>query len=575
MRVNKRRWPLMTLPVLLLSGWLWIAGTYSPGRDLAAVCIATGITFLLKVLWAGCLQRRAAYAGGIYQPKREWVTPSIAWTWVFICWVTLSSFDAFFERQSIPLRGNLLSPKGMSPQLRSLRVGVSLSGGGYRAALLHSGVLLELSAQGIPVTNLSTVSGGSIIGSFLSIGGDPEDFVEAVKQGRFRFKRELLSALNLPRWILPFGSYTRRDVQAGLVRRVLLSMQQPPTSGKPQAPLIMLAMTDLSRAISIGVTSDGFMTVGPTTSRYFRDEQAISLNGIGDMASMVAISGAFPGVFPAKRASMRFTVVSESLSRSNNIREIELLLSDGGVRDNLGLRLLEVTNEHARGTSPTSISWDGFSPGPQWAMDVIIISDGGKSLDAEKPVPGFISETIRSIDVASLETGILRPIELSSKLPKISLSLASSVAPGPDAALVGIPNLQSYTARYFYFNPLEFSPGKLERIVQLVPDQTRAQMALANFGQVRGPINMSLVNQHCVTREPDYEATSECRWWQLVNVVGEDIEQTISVFKGTSTLQDNFDPDDADAIVRLGRYFTLLKWNEIDDAVMQTSACKK
>ena len=64
-------------------------------------------------------------------------------------------------------------------------------------ALRQSAVLQELAALGIPVTNIASASGGSIIGVFVAHDGDPADFVEAVKNGRFRFKRELLSAFTL------------------------------------------------------------------------------------------------------------------------------------------------------------------------------------------------------------------------------------------------------------------------------------------------------------------------------------------------------------------------------------------
>lgn len=137
------------------------------------------------------------------------------------CWIVLSGLDVVFEARHLPLRGNIAAPSAMRPEHAGLRVAVALSGGGYRAALVHAGVLDELSRLGVPVTNLSSVSGGSIIAAFVSRGGDPEDFVGAVREGRFRFKRELFSAVHVFRWANPLDRYSRRDVQAaGMVRRV-------------------------------------------------------------------------------------------------------------------------------------------------------------------------------------------------------------------------------------------------------------------------------------------------------------------------------------------------------------------
>ena len=53
-------------------------------------------------------------------------------------------------------------------------VAVALSGGGYRAAAIHAGVLRALDKLGVPIHYLSTVSGGSIIGGFYSLGYAPE-----------------------------------------------------------------------------------------------------------------------------------------------------------------------------------------------------------------------------------------------------------------------------------------------------------------------------------------------------------------------------------------------------------------
>ena len=51
---------------------------------------------------------------------------------------------------------------------RDGKLGLALSGGGFRAALFHVGVLAQLAEQDLLrfVSVISTVSGGSIIGAF-------------------------------------------------------------------------------------------------------------------------------------------------------------------------------------------------------------------------------------------------------------------------------------------------------------------------------------------------------------------------------------------------------------------------
>jgi hypothetical protein len=52
---------------------------------------------------------------------------------------------------------------------------ITLSGGGYRAALTHAGLLWMLDQARVPIHMLSTVSGGSIIGTAYAAGWSPED----------------------------------------------------------------------------------------------------------------------------------------------------------------------------------------------------------------------------------------------------------------------------------------------------------------------------------------------------------------------------------------------------------------
>jgi hypothetical protein len=63
---------------------------------------------------------------------------------------------------------------------------IALSGGGYRAAAVHAGMLSVLEAAALPVEYLSTVSGGSIVGAAYAAGMSADDFrgrIRATKPG--------------------------------------------------------------------------------------------------------------------------------------------------------------------------------------------------------------------------------------------------------------------------------------------------------------------------------------------------------------------------------------------------------
>ena len=64
----------------------------------------------------------------------------------------------------------------------NVTVAVALSGGGYRAATIHTGVLRVLDREKIPIDYLSTVSGGSIIGGYYALGHTADEFESVLKR---------------------------------------------------------------------------------------------------------------------------------------------------------------------------------------------------------------------------------------------------------------------------------------------------------------------------------------------------------------------------------------------------------
>lgn len=635
------RFTLPLLAVAFLTLWLAVGGTYSPWRDLLAGLMIVPMVLLAfpeSRLWlkrwparrrAYCRLRRrrerqetspaaiarrraqnedlkkrfslwvkrtaesarAEFRADKAQPAKppakapvaRRLSPVVVTIGGLAVWVGLSLLDQFFAAEPLPRHGGVLRPAAMPPALQNLRVGVALSGGGYRAALVHAGVVDALGQLGVPVTHLSSVSGGSIIGAYLAVGGSPGDFLKAVAAGRFRIARDLLAFQNAVR--LPshfrapgldvdlwpfFDEFSRLDVQAALLDRVLLSGATAPSSSPRLGPALMVCMTDLSNGVSVGALNEGYLFVGPTTRRFFRAPDAIDMAGFTRLAERVAVSGSFPGAFPPLRVNARITTVPAPLSGSNEGKELTLVLADGGIRDNLGLRLLEAVDEMARepGASTPANRWGGFRPPTDWALDLILVSDGGKFLRSEAD-PGMLAATMRAIDLSGMETGVLRSMRSTSERPLVVLSALSTVAPGPDALIYGITQTARRDAQYEYFRPNMLDQATLAKLVALVPDQAAAQAALNAYRSLppAHDIKLNDINERCAAHAETSFATADCAWWRLVSVVGEDIWQTAETFMRTPTLSDTFKPGQAEAVFRFGQYLVFLKSLEIQSAL--------
>lgn len=551
-----RRRIFAPLPFAALVTWLWWAGSYSPVRD--AITIAVLVLLLLAFAW------RSASVGsrGRSQIRATFdVVARFSAIWAIGCWVVLGALDAMFPGPPLKHEGwSEQQLPNVDPAYSKLKISLALSGGGYRAALLHVGVLDELARRGVPLTNMSSVSGGSIIAGFVATGGDPTRFADAVVAGRFRLKRELTSALTLPRWLFPWIGPTRRDIQAEMLRRVLLPVDEQRFRG----PNLMLGMTDLVRGIRVGATADGYMLAGSTTSRFFRAGEGMKLEGLGDLADIVATSGAFPGVFPAKHLEARYRLHRADIPMSGSIR---LALSDGGVRDNIGLGLLEKIHEQATRASNTSSGWSGDTPNDAWRQDLIIVSDGGAVLEASEPSPSPIAEAGRAIDLSGLETGVVRLVDMTS-LAKIFMAIPSRFHPMPDNVLVAAWPPAGVTQRYFFVRPERFTVETLKRIAELASDAKASGTALANYltdrpqstGEIGG-------DDRCAISGSEVYASPLCSRWRLIQVIGTDVEQAISTFLASETLRDDYSQEDADRLVRLGRYFVLFAWPDLKNCL--------
>jgi len=565
--------------ISILSLWLYIGGSYSLPRDILILALTCGISLLVwpntRMYLFSLLQNKLD--GGQAAPLQSPQYKRFSISWVVIAWLSITAADTFFESKELPLNGNIPSPDKARIQWLDKKIGLSLSGGGYRAALLHAGVLHELANQGVAVTHLSAVSGGAIIAAYVARGGKPEDFFTAVQSRRFNLTRDMTWAHNLIRLpapaysslldlnLWPFSKpFSRLNVQENLLDRVLLGGIGTMELASKDGPELMICMTDLTYGLNIGAMSDGFLMLGPSTSRYFDSREARFPDHFDRLSTRVAISGAFPVAFPTTPVTAHISLTDPGTSPSKK-KQLDLLLADGGIRDNLGLRLLQKANEYG---------WMKDShPLADWKLDLMLVSDGGKFF-RQAEATSQIDTALRAIDITGLETGFAShtPQNGVDTLPPVMLSATSILVPLPDAQIQGLDLEARKNASFNYFRPQRFKDNTLTEIVSLVPDTVRAEKTLADYRRLSAPGGISLTKiENSCTAEDTEPQSLECAWWSLVQLVGEDIWSALQIFMSTPTLQDSFAPLEADGIFRLGRYFVLLSWPEIEEQLERAS----
>ncbi|MGD9893180.1 MAG: patatin-like phospholipase family protein, partial [Dehalococcoidia bacterium] len=247
-------------------------------------------------------------------------------------------------------------------------IGLALSGGGFRAAAFHLGCLRALDDRGLlpRVRVISGVSGGALLSALYAYG--PANFREFDERATELLRNGL--QLSITRQFL----MTRRALEAGLgvalrpADAAISLAQRLLAPNGPKRQRAALGQTGLQRVPRVNVTTafadvlaerffgtksmpmvthDGLDVVLTacdlwTGSAVRFGSRTSACSRIGEIlddvtvASAVAASAAYPALLPSLEQRYRF--------RDRAGRELEqlLLLTDGGVYDNLGLSVLEL-----------------------------------------------------------------------------------------------------------------------------------------------------------------------------------------------------------------------------------------
>jgi NTE family protein len=225
------------------------------------------------------------------------------------------------------------------------RIGLALSGGGFRAAGFHLGVFRKLHQLGLlwKVDLLSCVSGGSIAGAFLAAHWGEDDVLDRLE--RYLATTSIAVSSVLGGVLDPFGKRSLGSLKGG--------------------PRLYLNSTNLATGNLFffvtgggGPAEMGEWQLGTVAAHDFRLSRA------------VAASSAFPPVFPPLR-------VDQTEYPAAGVEYV--CLSDGGVYDNLGVNpLFRARN----------------------ALDYVIVSDAGKPFQIdERPTEAGAAVLVSAIDI--------------------------------------------------------------------------------------------------------------------------------------------------------------------------------
>jgi predicted acylesterase/phospholipase RssA len=227
------------------------------------------------------------------------------------------------------------------------KIGLALSGGGFRASLYHLGLIRFLRDAGIlsQVSHITSVSGGSIFAAHLVLNWDryngapsefnavASEFLDFVRLDvRNRIVRRYLLNLPLlwPRRLLGFSNrrLTRTGLLEGHYQKYLFG--DVSLFELPEKPQLHLLATNLRGGCLCSFNRNGLLMVRPQPRNTFRIDR-IHI-GLATVAMAVTASSAFPGFF----APLELTGADVGESVGEFGRHT---YTDGGVFDNLGVRM--------------------------------------------------------------------------------------------------------------------------------------------------------------------------------------------------------------------------------------------
>ncbi len=273
------------------------------------------------------------------------------------------------------------SSEGVSPG-----IGLALSGGGFRATLFHVGSLWRLNELGyLPrLDRISSISGGSITAGLLALKWKQLQFDAAGMAGNFQ-----------PLIVAPLRDFCTRSIDAVAVGEGALLPWKTASDivqGEYRDHLFSKAtLQDLPDPPRFVINATNFATgVSFRFSKPYAGDYRIGLipNPTFALSLAVAASSAFPPVLSPvvlKSDPSQFQNVPGADLYNDPTYHKELMLTDGGVYDNLGLETV----------------WNRY--------DTVLVGDAGAPFTFEA-VPGtnWAAQAMRAMNIATNQSRGLR-----------------------------------------------------------------------------------------------------------------------------------------------------------------------
>jgi predicted acylesterase/phospholipase RssA len=274
-----------------------------------------------------------------------------------------------------------------------MRIGLALSGGGFRATLFHLGLVRFLRDADIlrQVTHITSVSGGSIMAAHLALNwdrytGSTEEFDQAASHLldfiRLDVRNRVLRHFPLgllvrwPRRLL--GLSNRQLTRTGLLERHYEKHLYGDKSlfELPESPELHILATNLSEGCLCSFSRDGLWMMQQKEGRSQIERVHV---GLMTVSMAVTASSAFPGFFPPLELTGR-----EVGARGGEFGQ--QTYTDGGVFDNLGVRMFRWLTPLLTGDE---------------ALDGVLVSDVGKpfTVQVNRRAGGLIRTAMRASDI--------------------------------------------------------------------------------------------------------------------------------------------------------------------------------
>jgi predicted acylesterase/phospholipase RssA len=345
------------------------------------------------------------------------------------------------------------------------KLGLALSGGGFRASLYHLGLLRFLRDAGVlsQVTHITSVSGGSVIAAHLALnwdrytGGAKEfdaaaaeflDFVRLDIRNRIVRRFPLTIPLRWARRLL--GRSNRRLTRTGLLEyhyeRYLYGDKS--LFELPERPQLHILATNLSEGCLCSFNRNGLLMVRRQPGGTVRADRIHV--GLATVAMAVTASSAFPGFFPPLELTDADVGAAGEFGRQ--------AYTDGGVFDNLGVRMFHCLERLLLAESP--LDRDDFVDFPA-AVGAVL---GASQTHAETPlrrVAQIVGVACRRPDLLQLaareaargaDVSPAIATEPSGGLDPLSAALDGRNGEDENVVLTGLWNvMRSYQ---FRFDPL-------------------------------------------------------------------------------------------------------------------------